>query len=219
MTLATFHTDVANALGRGTSLSVQIPIWTRRAVGWLERNYTFQYMKRYLTLTVDPDADYPHYVAIGDYMFKKIKSVQYLAPGGDRKRPVKRIEPGDRDTQPAGNPSGYWLDGLSSFVLDTIPEEAIALHIHADLYTDWPSDTTLNHWMIRQGYDILFPRTMMNAARYLRNAEMFQTWKTDLTDNITTFNVAEEDLQNGGKLEQMVWSPEWDEFDENFPES
>lgn len=216
MTLATFHSDVANALGRGTSLSSQIPTWTKRAVSWLERNYSFQYMKRYLTLTIDLDADYPNYVAIGDYSFKKFRSLSYLAPGASRRRPLPRVEPEDRETTPTGNPGGYWLDGLSNLVLDSIPDEALTLHLHANLFTVWPSDTTFNHFLLREGYDILFPRTMMNAARELRNAAMFDTWKTDLLDNITTFNVSEEDLQEGGKLERLEWSPTYDEFDEDM---
>lgn len=219
MTLGTFHAQVKAGLRRGTTLDgdAYIPSWTRRAARWLERNMTFQYMKRYVTTTVNPDAESPAYVSLSGFEFKELHRVRWVAPEGGRFNRLDRIEPEDRDTWEEGNsPGGYWLDGLSSMVLDVIPTEAIVIHLHGVFYTVWSSETSWDHWLLRSAEDALLARTLMNAAIQLQDAAMFKSYSDMLKDDLRTLQRAEEDLQFGGQIPRMEWEPTWGEFDSNF---
>ena len=219
MALGDFYTSVADAIGRGSSLDVKIPRWARRSARFIERNYGFQYMKRWMQLVVDPDADYPHIISLGSNDPKMIRSLRYMVPDSTDGilYELQRIEPEDRTQRSTNEPiSGYWLDGVGSIVLDQIPSQAYTLEMHADIFTVWGSNNSWDHWLLRNAEDLLIARTLMTAAKELRDPKMHQTWKAEFLDEQTTFNVSEEALQHGGKTDRMEWTPTAVDYDLDY---
>lgn len=197
-------------------MDTQIPSWVKGAVRFLEKNHSFQYMKRWLQWTINPDATHPYILSMNSYEFKKISLVRGTPVGGGRFFPITRIEPEDRDTREAGQPTGYWMDGVQNLILDSIPEEAYPIEAHGVLYTDWPADTTADHWLLRNMEEALLARTLMIAAVSLTDDKLYSSNKLLLEEELRLGFVSEEELQEGGKDVRIQWQPEWDEFDSFF---
>ena len=217
MPLGTFTARVRTALARGTSLDTLIPTWISEAARQIERNYTFQYMKRWLTLEADASSDYPHIISIAGYEFKRFFSLRYL--GEDQRfHDLPKREPNYRATRIAGTPTSYWLDGVSNIVLDAIPEEDLELELHAHLYSTWGTEDSWDHWLLRNAPDLLRSMTLMMAAQDLRDPKMYETYKGKYLDAQTTINVGEEELQSQD-APKMEWQDPYNEFDPNYENS
>ena len=126
--LGAFRALVSSSLGRGTSLDSEIPTWIKVAVRFIERNYTFQYMRGWRLIEIDADSDNPHVISLAGIQVKKIEAFRLYETDtsidGRRFTDLNGpLEVKDRITRPTGDPSGYWLDGVSNIILDAIPDE------------------------------------------------------------------------------------------------
>lgn len=216
MDLAGLHSRIARAIGKGTSLDTSIPEFVEEAVQWMEANYNFQYMEQWLEIPIDPTADNPHIISLYNTPIKKIEAFRlvvddpaHTATHEGRFRDLKRIKPKDRQTRFRGPPSGYWLNGVSSIVLDAIPDEEFLTELHAFVFSVWqPTQPDFRHYLIDRFRTPLIARTCMLAAIDRRDPRMFDMYKKAYLDAQTVINVAEEDLQFGSGDIRMDWSPE-----------
>lgn len=214
-TLGDFKTLVREALKRGTSLDSYIPSRIAQAARWIERNRTYQYMKRWVSLgPLDPDGDNPHIISLYGLRVKALVALRYYDPDatdleeGERKFiDVSLIEPKDRTTRKFGNPSGYWMDGVSNIVLDAIPEEALEFEGHIVQYSAWPTDDDARHWLIENAEDVLLAKTMDLFTPLIRDTALKAIYDGQLATGLTTMHNAEEDLQQENKSESMMWEP------------
>lgn len=209
-TLSEFHTLVSDALGRSTSLDSVIATRTKLAARWLERNYTFQYMRQWKVLEVDSDAEFPHIVSLHDLEVKGVELIRRRTAeaSGDGflfDRPLKKVKPEDRETRGYGVPESYWLNGLSSLVFNAIPDEDMTFEAHFVLFTRWGSATTWTHWLLDNATNLLLSRTLMSMTSRTRDPQLWQMYKSELDLEIQSFNVAEEELQTGDFVQ--VWEP------------
>lgn len=216
MNLGELHSRIARALGKGTSLDSSIPSFVEEGVQWLEANYNFQYMKRWVEWTIDPNVQQPHVISLYQTKIKKIEAVRlvvedpaHLDANEARFKDLRRIDPKDRQTRFKGPPSGYWLDGMQSIVLDSIPTEAGIIEGHYIAFTSWqPNEPEFRHYLIDRYLTPLIARTCMIAAIDRRDPRMYDMYKAAYLDAQTVINVSEEDLQYGSGDQQMSWSPE-----------
>lgn len=216
-TLGDFKDLVREALKRGTSLDTYIPSRIAQAARWIERNKTYQYMRRWVSLgPLNPDADNPHIISLYGLRIKSLTALRYYDPNdtsleeGERRFvDIALIEPKDRTTRKFGPPSGYWLDGVSNIVLDAIPEEAYEFEGHVAQYSAWPTDDSARHWLIENAEDVLLAKTMDLFTPILRDVELKAIYDGQLATGLTTMHNAEEDLQQENKSESMVWEPPW----------
>jgi len=218
-TLGEFYTMVSDALGKGTSLDSVIAKRTEMAAGWIERNYTFQYMKQWRTVEVDPDAAEPHIVSLFGLKVKKINLLRKRSADGAGgyvfSRPWRQVSPADRETRTPGVPESFWLNGVSSIILNSIPEEAMTLEGHFNLYTAWGSGSSWTHWLLDNATQLLLCKTLMLMAFRTRDPKLYQMYEADLAKEQQSFNVAEEEL----RTEEVVsrWEPpEFSTIDESL---
>ena len=58
MTVAEFYDDLRTVIARGTAVDTSIPIWSRSALRFLEREITFDYMKVSFFLLQEPGSKF-----------------------------------------------------------------------------------------------------------------------------------------------------------------
>lgn len=209
-TLGEFHTLVSDALKRGTSVDSLIAKRVEMAARWLERNYTFQYMHQWRTLEIDSAATYPHIISLYDLEVKSVKLLRRRITGDDGtyrfNRPLLQVRPEDRETRPTGEPESYWLNGVSSIVLNRVPDEDMTFEAHLVQFTKWQSSTSWTHWLLDNATHLLLCRTlMMMGATRLSDPKMWQAWKAEMDLELQSFNVAEEELK--ARDFTTVWEP------------
>lgn len=219
MNLGQFHARVARALGRGTSLDSVIPDYVEEAVQDIEANYSFQYMKRWVEFTIDASSTSPHIITLFTVPVKKVNLLRYVNEDDGRFRDIKGpIDPQDRQTREAGLPTRFWLDGISSIVLDSIPDEDLSCEGHLTNFSVWqPDQTGFQHILIDRFRSLLLSETVIKASVDLRDPRLGDLYKSVNERAWTNINQTEESLQYGGETgAQMDWEPPYDEFDPNF---
>ncbi len=200
VTLGEFHTLMSDALGRSTSLDSVIPRRVEMAARWLERNYTFQYMRQWKTFEVDSSSTYPHIVSLHDLRLKKIETIRRRNTETDGTftfdRPLKLLHPSDRESRPLGNPESYWLNGLSSLIFNSVPDEDMTFEAHVQAFTIWPASTYTGwtHWLLDNATQLLLCRALMLMVPRTRDPKLWQAYKAEFDLELQSFNVSEESL-------------------------
>lgn len=199
LTLAEFHALVSDALGRGSTLDSVIPTRVQMSARWLERNYTFQYMRQLREINVDSSAEFPYIVSLYDLEVKKIESLRRRTTGTDGSisfgRPLSKVRPEDRSTRPLGEPESYWLNGVSSIILNSVPDEDMVFEGNFVLFTKWGTASNWTHWLIDQATQLLLCRSLMALMPRTRDPALYSAHKAEFDLELQSFNVAEEDLQ------------------------
>jgi len=210
LTLAEFHTMVEDAIGR-PALYSRVPKRVAMAVAWIERNYTFQYMRTWRSLSVSADATYPHILSQAGMNIKGVDLLRIKDLDDDGEivfhPPLKKVKPQDRERRGLGRPESYWVNGRSSIVLNSIPDEDMDFEIHLQEFTSWNyNQDDFTHWLLDNAAQLLLCRTMMMLALGpARDAELYGTYKADFDLELSTFNVSEEEIQSADFVQ--VWEP------------
>lgn len=210
--LSEFHTLVGDALGR-SSLESRVPQYTKMAAMWLERNYTFQYMRTWRQLTASPTAEYPYIISLHNIEVKGIDLLRVRRESEDVageyifNDAMKKVHPVDRTTRGFGVPESYWVNGRSSIILNSIPQEVTIFECHMQEFTKWQKDTdNWTHWLLDNATQLLLCRTMMMlASGKARDTELYAMYKADFDLELSTFNVSEEEISSGDFVQ--VWEP------------
>lgn len=209
VTLGTFHTLVSDALGRGTALDASIPLRTSMAARWLERNYLFQYMRTWKVLEVLVAADNPEIISLFGLELRNVELLRRRNTADDGSynfnRPIKKRDPADRESQPLGEPTSFWLNGVSSIILDTVPDENMTFEAHLQQFTTWGSGTSWTHWLLDNATNLLLCRTLMMMCPRSRDPSMYDMYKSEFDLEIQSFTVSEEELKTGEVI--SLWEP------------
>jgi len=208
-TLGEFHALVSDALGRGTSLDSLIPVRTKLAARWIEGNYLFQYMRTWKVLNVDITAEYPYILSLHDLNIRGIEAIRLRDTDSDGNivfhAPLKKINPVDRSDRPAGVPESYWLNGMSSIILGSIPDENMVFEAHLQQFTKWGSGDSWRHYMLDNMTNMLLARTLMMMSVRIRDPALYGVYKSEFDLEVQSFNVSEEELKSGEVVQ--VWEP------------
>ena len=210
MNLGEFHALVSRSLNRGTSQDANIPTSVRQAVRWIERNYTFQYMKRWVEGSINVTVDNPYIITLYELRPKAIEAFRLIDPETGRFRDLKRIDPKQRTSRIVGTPSGYWLDGVNSIILDAIPEQNLSYEMHLTQYTALPTDTDFVHWLFDNAEDLLLFCTLWYLSISLRDDRMATSYKLFRDEAIKTLDIAEQDIQFNDRDATMIYTPTFD---------
>lgn len=211
MNLGELHTELKNAIRRGTSMDAHIPGFVRKGVRWLERNKTLQYMRQYATITIDPAVEgTPQFIELEGNGIKAVKMFRWVPSTtlGDYIY-LRRIDPGDMHQPLSGIPTAYWLDGVSRLVLSATPTEALTGELVVEKYSAWPTSPTATHWLLDYAEDLLFHLGMWNFAVHARDAELAAMHKGLAADALTTLMNAEVDSEYANSDDVMrgdTWS-------------
>lgn len=208
-TLSEFHADVADCVGRGSSLVSVIPRRVKMAAEWIERNYTFQYMRQMATLEVLSAATYPHIVSLANLYVKELTAIRRRRVATDGSyafdQPLQKVSPIDRSDRPAGNPESYWLNGRSSIVFNSVPDEDMTFELHGVFMTIWGTGDSWQHWLLDNAHELLLARTLMMLMPRTRDPEGYKMHETEFNLEIQSFTVSEEAIQTNDFV--AVWEP------------
>lgn len=215
LTLAEFKALVSDGLGRGTTLDSVIGTRIAMAVQWLERNYTFQYMRQWTELQALTSAQFPYIVSLHNMRIKGIELIRQRTSDNEGGhlfgRPLKRVHPGDRESRSAGPVESYWPNGVSSIILNSIPTEDLTFEAHIKQFTAWGTADDFTHWLMDNATQLLLARTMMMLVPRTRDPKLWQTYKAEFDLELQSFNVSEEEIQANDFV--SVWEPQ--EFAQN----
>lgn len=209
-TLGQFHTLVSDALGRGTSLDSVIPERARMAARWIERNYTFQYMRQVRLITASASAEYPYIASLNGLEIKKLTTLRRRTTDTDGSilfgPALRQVKPVDRSNRPSGTPESYWLNGVSSLIFNSVPDEDMVFEGHFVLFTSWGTASSWTHWLLDNATQLLLCRTLMAMMPRTRDPALYQAHKTEFDLEIQSFQIAEEDLQSSEPVISQ-WEP------------
>jgi hypothetical protein len=105
-------------------------------------------------------------------------------------------------------PKSYYIVGLNTLVLDTIPDinwngEAIFYE-----YTDWPTELTSNHPLLNIASDLMLAQTQFFfAVNILKDTRMVSAYKAVRDEAVNTMTRAEDETKYGGETISMVYIP------------
>lgn len=211
MNLGDFHEVVSSALARGTALDEQIPSFVRQAARWLERNYTFNYMKQFVGVSIDvSELDTPRYIELGAQVPKAIPFFRWVMGDGSYQK-CDRVEASDQDSltdaTAALPPTGFWLDGVRRLVLNQTPTEDLEGELRLDRYTAWSTDDDFEHWLIDYAEDVLLARTMIHLGARTKDRKLMEFYAPLFKDGITGLLLAEDELAYAGQTARMEYRP------------
>lgn len=220
ITLGDFHEMVEDSLGR-PALNTRVPKRVAMSAQWLERNFTFQYMRTWRSLTALTTADYPYIITQSGLNIKSIDLMRIKRLDSDGEivfdRPMIKTNPADRERRGSGIPESYWVNGRSSIILNTIPDEDTDFELHLQEFTSWNyGDDDFTHWLLDNATQLLLCRTlMMMATGPAKDSSLYAQWKADFDLEIASFKVSEEEIQFGDFVQ--VWEPpEYAERDDSL---
>lgn len=206
-TIAGLHTLISETLNRGSRYDAYIPSRVRQAALWLERNYSFKYMERYVSFTATATGAEPRILPMPSAV-KKIDFIRF-GPYDNDWHYLTLVDPRDViDTEPDenGRPSGYWLDGMDHIWMDAAPEEDMVGEMSYVQYTTWPTDYTQTNWLVTYGEDVLLARAMVHLAPVVRMSPLLvQEYNALLTDGLRTLVGADEEMRQANRDERMQY--------------
>jgi hypothetical protein len=208
MNLGEFHAEIKASLARGDSLDAIIPGYTRRAALWMERNYTFQYMKQFLEVDIDPTlASTPRYIELGPGAPKAIPMFRWVLGDGTY-MPLTKVDPLRLDALEVSTPESYWLDGTRRIILSSTPGEVLHGELRIDRYTPWPAELTFTHWLLDRAEDVMLAQTLIMMSIHLRDPRLRDNYKQMRDEGMLTLLNAEDELQYGNQDGAMEYRPQ-----------
>ena len=203
MKLGDLHTEISSILARGSSVDSLIPAAVRRAALWIERNHTFKYMERFSEVTLGK-GDNPRRVRLPSIRIKSIEVFRINVDGTFY--PLKHIDPEDMASVPEELPRGFWLDGVSFAVLNATPDQEYSAEIQWTAFTEWPSDTNAENWLLMMAEDLLLAQSILMLGPVLRNDALMKMWVGMRNEALKTVLAADRALRDGGRDEAMVYT-------------
>ena len=180
-TLAEFHTELAAALKRGSTLDARIPLYVKRAAREIEKNHTYLNMETFGEFTLDSSATYPRVVQLpaGEDLIKEVLMFRYIVSSDSSFVYLYGVDPRRIVSFEEGAPTGYWRQGNTNLVVDTTPDVDYDCEILWSQFTDWPTDTSAEPRMVDHEASLLMAETLLAFAKFLRDPKMRMEYQTD----------------------------------------
>jgi hypothetical protein len=197
MNLSTFKLLVADTAKRGATLDSFIPVAIKQAVSWLERNFSYPYMKKYSTFVIDPDSAEPRALSLPNDRLKQVLLLRLVGSDG-RYYNLTRVEPQEIAELLEGQPCAFWLDGVDLLWFDRTPTEEQNGEIRYVERTNWDvledSDT---HWLLQHANDLLLYQTMLQISPYNRDPTLMTLYRPLRDEALRTTILDAEEFEQG----------------------
>lgn len=195
MNLGEFKDLLRRAHKRGTSLDHELDGAIRRAARWIEANYTLQYMKQRVTLTVERGTDE---VALPRIGIKAILFLRYrdLVDGEVMRISKSTLESFNHELMP---PQEFYLDGATRLVFNGIFQEDAVLIGRIARFSDWPKKDTDTHWLLDNAESLLLTQSMLELGLISRDDRTYQTFLQHRSDQITVLQNADYEAEYAGQ--------------------
>lgn len=174
MNLGEFKSQISANIRRGSSLDSLVPKFIRQGALWLERNQTLQYMRKFATISVDPDDPNSRYVTLENTNIKTIEFLRWDLEGEYKYLTLR--DPMDLPALADGTPQNYYLDGVSRIVFDARPDEALNGELMITRYSSWPTLDNATHWLMDWAEDVLEAQAMIQFGKHARDPDVMSFW-------------------------------------------
>lgn len=199
MNLGEFHERVQKLIKRGAAFDAEIPYMVAGAAMWLERNYTFKYMERFVTFTLDPELAVPRAVTLPEPGVKAISFMRNLSPLNEYKYLIQ-VDPQDVISIETGLPDRFWIDGDQAFWFDKTPDQRYTIELSYDRLTTWPTALDASHWLLDFAWDVLSWQVMIMMAPALRmDGTLLAMYKGLRDEGLRTLTLAQEELNQSAR--------------------
>jgi len=196
MELSDFTANVSLVIRRGTAFDAQILNATRRALRWLERNYNFKHMERYVEFTLNPDAVEPRAIAFPSTGIKRIEFMKAINADGTLDE-IMQIDPQDYVAAETGVPTGYWLDGRSFLWFNKTVTESLTCVMTYYRYTEWSAADNFEPWLLQEADDLVLWQTILELSPSLRDRDMEARALERRNSALKSVLDADEELRSG----------------------
>lgn len=212
LSLGDFHTMAAEETSQASLVANRVVSATRQAARWIERNAEMQYMRRFVTFTVDASAEYPRTLPLpgkpdtdGDSMgFRSFGFVRFVLSDGSFHY-LNYVDPRDVTAVESKRPTGFWMDGVDYLWFDNTPPEDYEGELYYVKYSAWPTDTSSTHWLLNNAEDVILGQTLIFLGSYLNEPEIKAHGMEMRTEGLATLLTADADLRSAHKDYQMVY--------------
>lgn len=198
MTLADFHTRVSTHLRRGSQLDAEIASYVKSAARWLEQNYTFDYMKKFVSFTIDADAATPRKLALPSDRFKAIEFVRIVNDDSTYSY-LKKVQAKEITEYPSEKPKAYWISGMSAMYLNSVPDEDYSCEMEYSEFTAWPSSTAATPLLLQHYEDLLLYQTLYMFAALMRDRENVPVWKNLRDEFLRVATLAQQEREDSNE--------------------
>jgi hypothetical protein len=206
MALSDFHTLVRGIINRGNEFDTEIVAMTRAAARWVERNNSMKYMEVIDFFSVLEDDVEVAYNPGG-----RVKSIAYFRlniegeTSGDLQfHYLKEGNPQDFNVRLSARPDYYYLEeGRNRLILSARPDEDYDAEFFFRRYTDWPTDTTKQPWLIEHAEDVILGQTMIYLSPIVRNPRLTAEYRPIRDEGLNTLLGAEAELKSANSSHAM----------------
>ena len=192
ITVGDFYEDLRIVLARGNTTDERLKVWARVALRFLEREFTFDYMRNTYFLILAPGARYfdfsQHTPPIS---LKEIEALGYY--GGDggmiqfKRRNVASMAGmnGSLDSCYRTAQSRIIFEGTTTPPGLTTVDQSYPLLLHTGVFTEWPSDENASHPILEIADDLMKYQVLLSSTPSLRKQSELQGWKFMRDEAIT----------------------------------
>lgn len=172
--LGEFHTQVAGALKRGSTVDALIPSYVERTARRIEKNYTYLYMEKFAEFIVDASASFPRTIQLpaGQDLTKTIEMLRWIDSTDFSYNTIFEVDPRRITQRKTAAATGYWRQGNDFLILDNKPDVNYDYEIIWSEYTDWPTDLNAAPWLVKNEVSLLMAETLLEFAGFLRDKDM-----------------------------------------------
>jgi hypothetical protein len=212
MTLTEFYDDLRTVIARGTAVDTSLPIWSRSALRFLEREMTFDYMKVTFFLLLRPgEKFFDFHAQVPPVPLKRIEALGYFGQDGGM-IPLARINVKSIGRNIAVIPNGYrqagtriYFEGAVNPPGITTATTAYPLILHTSLFTEWPTLGTSTHPILAIADDLLKHQVMLQSVTSVRKQEEMTGWKVLRDEAIGSVRRFQDENELEDKAQMDYW--------------
>jgi hypothetical protein len=176
----------------------------RQAVQFIERNWTLQYMKRFVTFSFDTASTEPRALTPPSRP-KSIKFVRIIKADGTFHY-IKRVNPRDVIGVEVKIPDGFWLDAFDFIWFDNTPDQDYSAEMLYIQKTDWDGvQDNGTHWLIDNAEDTLLARAILQLAPSIREPKLIAWYDKLWQEGIRTLLLEDDETNYDGTDESMTY--------------
>lgn len=189
--------QVKDDANKGNSLVGAIPNRVAMAIDWIEKNYSLDYMNRFISGTFlagsndpGPYTNFPNmksieFIRLVEYGVARSASYSYLT----------KVDPSDLAEIRISTPSKYWVDAGQWIWLDNIPKQNLPFQARYARYTGRPTTDDTTSWLFDNGYQLILGKTMQLLASYARQPAWFTLYQPMVDEGLRVLLLADEELK------------------------
>jgi hypothetical protein len=212
VTVGDFYEDLRVVIARGNTTDERLKVWSRVALRFLEREFTFDYMKNMYFLIMEPGSRSFNFAKQDPPIpLKEIEAIGYY--GGDggmiqfKRRNVFSLAGmnGRLDSTYRTMQSQIIFEGTTTPPGLTTETQAYPIQLHNSIFTEWPTDPNATHPILDICDDLMKYQVLLSSTPSLRKQSELQGWKFMRDEAITGLRRLEDSKELEDDVRMEYW--------------